>query len=312
MNVRRRLTDLGSVLVVALAASHLGGSTASAQDVGPSSATLAPSASWTATWYDRTFDCGDSNWIDKVRVRGFGQRLDYMVTPTRRGRWFYDDRSGWPQITACAGDHGLGQPQLESIRKQLVCHAVDHTGRITGPDWGAESWRTNKPVWGRLPADCNWDTAAESIQVKASNFSGYRLYAYRKEQARIGRSPGAYTASFRVVPGLAGTGVSLESLFYPGYYLRHSNGAVLLQQFDAAPFNRRFEDLLFRADATFLSAGLGQDRDGTPILQNSFRLASWNFPSHHVRHYRGVVELGTPTTRRGTPFGADSKFVKVR
>jgi hypothetical protein len=170
----------------------------------------------TASWFDKTYTCSGSNWIEKVRVRGFGQRRDYMVTPTRRGRTFYNDASGSPQITACVGAQPLSPPQLESIRKQMVCHAADRLGFVTGPDWGGESWRTNRFAWNSLPSDCNWESAATPLRLLTSNFRNTYVYAYRNLQAKIGWVPSDWTSRYVAVPGLAGEGVSFESRYYPG------------------------------------------------------------------------------------------------
>jgi hypothetical protein len=271
-----------------------------------------PAAARLPVWYDKTFPCR-SNWIEKVRVRGFlPGRLDYMVTPTWRGRTFYDDRSGWPQVVTCAGTHGLSGPALESIRKQLVCHATDPTGLATGPSWDNESWRTNKFDWDRLPIDCNvWESASTPLRLGASNFRHTYVYAYRNRQAAIGWVPGDWTSQYVAVPGLAGEGVSFESRYYRNYYLRHANGAVSLHYFNAYPFNRRPSDLLFRADATFRSAGQAQAPDGAPLLRPRFRLEAWNYPGLHVRHYMGKLEIGNVGSRRGTPFMADSTWINA-
>jgi hypothetical protein len=50
-------------------------------------------------------------------------------------------------------------------------------------------------------------------------------------------------SSFKLVPGLAGTGVSFESVNHPGQYLRHQNFRLKLQP--------QTSDALFRNDATF-------------------------------------------------------------
>lgn len=308
-----RSARLGPMLLVAVVATVTSLTlTPAAEGHARTSSASAPAAARTAGWYDRTFTCTTGTWIEKVRVRGFGRRLDYMVTPTRRGRTFYDDRSGWPQVVACAGRHALSPPALESIRKQLVCHARDRFGLATGPSWDNESWRTNRYDWARLPTDCNnWESAATPLRLRASNFAYTYIYSYRDRQAQIGWVPSAWTSQYLAVPGLAGEGVSFESRYYPKYYLRHAHGRVSLQYFNAYPFNRRPADLLFRADATFRSTGQAQRSDGAPLLAQRFRLETWNFPGTYVRHYMGKVELGTGSSRRGTPFLADSTWINA-
>jgi hypothetical protein len=72
------------------------------------------------------------------------------------------------------------------------------------------------------------------------------------------------------VPGLADSaGVSFESVYFPGRFLRHSNYAMVLAAND--------NTATFRADATFYrTAGLGDS------AQSSFR--SYNFPDRYLRH----------------------------
>ena len=78
--------------------------------------------------------------------------------------------------------------------------------------------------------------------------------------------------SFRVVPGLAGPGtVSLESFNFPGSFLRHQNGRIKLDRFDASD--------LFRKDASFVIQP-GAAGDGT-----TFRAS--NYPEHAIRHCSG-------------------------
>jgi hypothetical protein len=69
-------------------------------------------------------------------------------------------------------------------------------------------------------------------------------------------------------PGLAGQGVSFESVNFPGYFLRHQNFQLKLE--------KREDSDGFKKDATFLErAGVG----GRGV---SFE--SVNFPGHYLRH----------------------------
>ena len=77
-------------------------------------------------------------------------------------------------------------------------------------------------------------------------------------------------ATWNIKPGLANTrAVSLESKNYPGFYLRHQNYRLKLNQNDHTD--------LFVADATFWpKEGLAD--------KNAISLMSFNYPDHYIRH----------------------------
>ena len=85
-----------------------------------------------------------------------------------------------------------------------------------------------------------------------------------------------HDATWQIVPGLAGGCYSLQSLNYPGYYLRHQNFRVRISPDDGSA--------LTRADATWCP------RSGP----GGVRLASWSFPGSYLRHYQGELWLATP------------------
>jgi hypothetical protein len=91
---------------------------------------------------------------------------------------------------------------------------------------------------------------------------------------------------WRMVTGLAGTGVSFESVNFPERYLRHSNYAIRLDAND--------NTATFRADATFTQvAGLAD------ASWSSFR--SYNVPDRYLRHSNYVLRIdpiGTGASER--------------
>ncbi|EPX62259.1 putative alpha-arabinofuranosidase II [Cystobacter fuscus DSM 2262] len=101
----------------------------------------------------------------------------------------------------------------------------------------------------------------------------------------------AEDAEWRVVPGLANaSALSLESVNFPGYFLRHRNGEVWLDRDDGSS--------LFKADATWWR------RAG---LANSALLSfeSFNFPGYYLRHRDGLLYLNgisTSTDRSDATF----------
>ncbi|WP_211263991.1 family 43 glycosylhydrolase [Streptosporangium amethystogenes] len=99
-------------------------------------------------------------------------------------------------------------------------------------------------------------------------------------------------SQFRIVSGLGGGAtVSLESVNFPGYYLRHRNFQAWVERDDGSA--------TFRADATFTRrAGLA---DGSAVS-----LESVNFPGYYLRHrdLQMWVERddGSATFRTGATF----------
>ena len=103
---------------------------------------------------------------------------------------------------------------------------------------------------------------------------------------------GKKDASFRIVPGLAGTCSSFESMNYPGHYLRHENFRIKLA--------RNSDDELFKKDATFcMKRGLANSS------WTSF--ASYNFPDHYIRHSN--FELWIARFENTSLFRKDATFL---
>ncbi|MEU0878156.1 glycoside hydrolase family 43 protein [Lentzea sp. NPDC005914] len=92
-------------------------------------------------------------------------------------------------------------------------------------------------------------------------------------------------SQFRIVPGLAdATTVSIQSVNFPGYYLRHINYDFVLAPYDGTA--------QFAADATFRQvAGLASSS------WSSFQ--SYNHPDHYIRHYAYQLKLDPITTATG-------------
>jgi GH43 family beta-xylosidase len=92
-------------------------------------------------------------------------------------------------------------------------------------------------------------------------------------------------SQFRIVTGLAGTGtVSLESVNFPGYFLRHRDYQLWVERNDGGA--------VFRGDASFTQrSGLA---GGSGV---SFE--SQNVPGRYVRHVDGLLSLQTVTDEPG-------------
>ncbi|THV23600.1 glycoside hydrolase family 43 protein [Glycomyces paridis] len=128
-------------------------------------------------------------------------------------------------------------------------------------------------------------------RLQSYNFQDRYVRHYNMD-VRIdsGVSP-AQDAQFRLAPGLASSGaVSIESVNYPGHFLRHSNYDFALVANDGSA--------QFAADATFTrTAGLA---DGS---WSSFQ--SYNNPTRYIRHYAYNLRLdpiSTATDRSDATF----------
>jgi lysophospholipase L1-like esterase len=83
-------------------------------------------------------------------------------------------------------------------------------------------------------------------------------------------------ATWRIVPGLAGSCYSFQSRNYPGHYLRHQSYRVRISPDDGSA--------LMRADATWCARS----------APGGVRLASYNLPGSYLRHIASELWLATP------------------
>jgi hypothetical protein len=141
---------------------------------------------------------------------------------------------------------------------------------------------------------------AGQVALQSFNYPDHfiRHRNFLGEVTVIGTEMDRKDATFRIVPGLAeqnypslqGEYISLQSVNYPGYYLRHQDTVVKLHKYS--------EDDLFKKDATFrLIPGLA-DRTRSS-------LESLNYPGFHIRHknFKLYLEKGD-----GDLFRKDATF----
>ncbi len=137
--------------------------------------------------------------------------------------------------------------------------------------------------------------------IKSVNLRGHFL---RHRNGRTQISPlrtrlDRADATFKIVRGLAGSGISFRSVNYPNSYLRHQNYRLRLAPREAGR--------LYKKDATFhVVRGLAGKGKGTV----SFR--SHNFRNRYIRHYRGRVFVTTLAHLPGTPARKDATWKAVR
>lgn len=151
---------------------------------------------------------------------------------------------------------------------------------ITAGEHAALLARWGAPTWNR---------------IKSYNFPDH-LIRHANNAGRIDPYPfDPYAdAQWRLRPGLANaSGVSFESVNYPGQFLRHSNYVLGLTANDGSSG--------FAADATFhRTAGLA-DAGWT-----SFR--SHNLPNHYIRHANYALRIDPLSTSSSATDRADATF----
>lgn len=102
-------------------------------------------------------------------------------------------------------------------------------------------------------------------------------------------------SQFRVVSGLASsTGISLESINFPGYFLKRnaSNKIVLEAYTDTA---------IYKGDATFLSSPGWAD-------SSKLSLQSYSQPGYYIRHYDYVLQLDAINASSSATVKGDATF----
>lgn len=149
-----------------------------------------------------------------------------------------------------------------------------------------------------------WNTSAtqkwrvervyEVARLRSSNISDCHVYHDASNKLLIANKSTTMLLSasqWKVVPGLADTGVSLISVDQPGYYLRHYEGQIILSKDDGSD--------LFKQDATWIQH---RALDGS----NGVSFESVNFPGQYIRHYDSYLRISPIST---TIEKGDASFV---
>ncbi len=132
-------------------------------------------------------------------------------------------------------------------------------------------------------------------RVKSYNFPD-RFMRHSSFNGRIDQAPidPINDSKWKLVAGLADSnGVSFESVNYPGYYLRHSNYILVVNQND--------NSATFKADATFYKTSGFADAAWT-----SFR--SYNFSDRYIRHSNYVLRIDPITGSSSAADKQDATF----
>lgn len=105
-------------------------------------------------------------------------------------------------------------------------------------------------------------------------------------------------SQFRVVPGLASsTGISLESINFPGYFLkRNASNKIALEAYT--------DTATYKGDATFLSSPGWAD-------SSKVSLQSYSQPGYYIRHYDYVLQLDVINASSSATVKGDATFERT-
>ncbi|QQS02554.1 MAG: AbfB domain-containing protein [Austwickia sp.] len=218
----------------------------------------------------------------------------------------------------------VGAPYVTSASRGDIIQIYCSTSRFASPLFPRKWYMTNsgyaysaflQPLYGDAP-ECSLPAANVGNVRQPSRFRAIvenrvtelSLSASRpRPLARIETALGQ-EIYFTTTAGWNGWAQSLESFFYPGYYLRHQDYRVKLQ----TPFKMNSRDIpLFQLDSSFLVHTVRADLN--PSGRGGSRFQSVNYPDRYIRHYRGIVEVSSASDprddRRTTPFLNDSTWL---
>ena len=248
-----------------------------------------------------------------------GREHDGCTVPVVGSSWA--DKPGGFDFRSACDMHDYG---YELIRRGLlpkeVERIVDHVFKDTLTHICGDAYRNNSEClrWANLYGDAvlafnyfNSTAATPDMNLRLPiGFAGL-IRSHNYPNLYIKPSATASTLSpaadavaaggkFRVVPGLSGTGISLQSAKYPDRYLRHQNYTVKLQRYDGSA--------LFRDDATF-AAPRTAAKGNRPDL---FSIASRVYPDRYLRHFNGQIEVSSSKYRPGITFNSDASWMLER
>lgn len=134
--------------------------------------------------------------------------------------------------------------------------------------------------------------------IESANFRGHFL-RHQNGLAQISRLRSGLDradATFQIVRGLAGSGISFRSVNYPNHYLRHQNYTLRLAPREAGR--------LYKEDASFhIVPGL--------VGNGTVSFKSHNYRNRYLRHYRGRVSATTLGHFPRTPARQDATWRAV-
>jgi hypothetical protein len=137
----------------------------------------------------------------------------------------------------------------------------------------------------------------------ATNYSRFSSFNYPDRYIRHSNFTARIDANvspvldsqFRIVPGLASsTGISLESINFPGYFLkRNASNKIVLEAYA--------DSTAYKGDATFLSSPGWAD-------SAKVSLQSYSQPGYYIRHYDYVLQLDAINASSSATVKGDATF----
>ncbi|MHA7578892.1 AbfB domain-containing protein [Paenibacillus vandeheii] len=137
----------------------------------------------------------------------------------------------------------------------------------------------------------------------ATNYSRFSSFNYPDRYIRHSNFTARIDANvspvldsqFRVVPGLASsTGISLESINFPGYFLkRNASNKIVLEAYA--------DSTAYKGEATFLSSPGWAD-------SAKVSLQSYSQPGYYIRHYDYVLQLDAINASSSATVKGDATF----
>jgi len=162
----------------------------------------------------------------------------------------------------------------------------EHSGLMLDNAGGGAPAGTKVIQWTANGLDTqNWKLQRVDVETPVNQLQSYNIGNFVRVDAGRGKIDGGQYApesQWRLVPGLADpSAVSIESVTYPGNYLRHRDGQVWLDPYA--------NTTLYKNDATWrLRTGLSSG------WAASFE--SYNISGAYMRHRSGALEISSITT----------------
>ncbi|HLM49952.1 MAG TPA: DUF2599 domain-containing protein [Solirubrobacteraceae bacterium] len=115
-----------------------------------------------------------SPWMSRAQGHDEPQGWKVSFVPTKRARYAARGTPGayadmWGDLRRCVPFPSIGEARLNSMFKQMVCHALYGVGNLGGRTWDFESWRPDISSVKALRIEghsCNWGREAWTDTTK--------------------------------------------------------------------------------------------------------------------------------------------------
>ena len=140
--------------------------------------------------------CSSTPWMSFARTSGEGYGMRVSLVPTALARTLARSAPGayeamWGDLTRCVSLVGVRTDALDSLYKQLVCHALYAAApALGGPTWDLEAWYD----------DVDWPAALEPWRTCHYPVNSSAASAYVGHIVHWSDDPKAHKTSWLVVP----------------------------------------------------------------------------------------------------------------